>query len=36
MPVGEVNGLPVGLSIIGVPGSDEMLLALVASDWCRE
>ncbi len=33
MPVAEVNGLPVGLSIMGLPGRDEMLLSLAASDW---
>jgi amidase len=36
MPVAEVNGLPVGLSIMGLPGSDEMLLTLAASDWCKD
>lgn len=36
MPVAEVNGLPVGLSIMGLAGSDEVLLSLAASDWHRE
>jgi amidase len=27
MPMGELNGLPIGLSIIGPPGADEVLLA---------
>jgi Asp-tRNA(Asn)/Glu-tRNA(Gln) amidotransferase A subunit family amidase len=26
MPLGEVNGLPVGLSIMGERGSDEALI----------
>jgi amidase len=28
MPVAEVDGLPVGLSILGAPGADAMLLAV--------
>lgn len=36
MPVAEVNGLPVGLSIMGLPGRDEMLLSLAASGWQRD
>ena len=30
VPAGEVDGLPVGLQIVGPPGSDEMLIALAA------
>jgi aspartyl-tRNA(Asn)/glutamyl-tRNA(Gln) amidotransferase subunit A len=30
VPAGEVGGLPVGLQIIGPPGSDERLIALAA------
>lgn len=33
MPVAEVDGLPVGLSIMALPGSDEMLLSLANSGW---
>jgi amidase len=28
MPIARVDGLPVGLSLIGPPGSDESLLEL--------
>jgi amidase len=28
MPLAEVDGLPVGLSILGAPGTDTMLLAV--------
>lgn len=28
LPLAEVDGLPVGLSLIGPKGSDEMLLSL--------
>ena len=28
MPLAEVEGLPVGLSLIGAPGADELLIAL--------
>lgn len=31
LPVGQHHGLPIGLSIIGPPGSDEALLALAAN-----
>jgi len=31
LPIGEVDGLPVGLSIMTRPGGDEMLLALARS-----
>jgi Asp-tRNA(Asn)/Glu-tRNA(Gln) amidotransferase A subunit family amidase len=31
MPLFSVGGLPVGLSLIGAPGSDLMLLAATAS-----
>lgn len=27
LPLGEVDGLPVGLSLLGAPGSDELLLS---------
>ena len=30
VPAGEVDGLPVGLQLVGPPGSDEALLALAA------
>ena len=30
VPAGEVDGLPVGLQIVGQPGCDEMLIALAA------
>jgi Asp-tRNA(Asn)/Glu-tRNA(Gln) amidotransferase A subunit family amidase len=30
VPAGEVDGLPVGLQIIGAPGCDEQLIALAA------
>jgi aspartyl-tRNA(Asn)/glutamyl-tRNA(Gln) amidotransferase subunit A len=30
VPAGEVDGLPVGLQIVGAPGCDEMLIALAA------
>jgi aspartyl-tRNA(Asn)/glutamyl-tRNA(Gln) amidotransferase subunit A len=30
VPAGEVDGLPVGLQLVGLPGSDEALLALAA------
>jgi amidase len=33
IPVAEVEGAPVGLSIMGLPGSDEMLLSLANSSW---
>jgi amidase len=28
LPLAEVGGLPIGLSLIGARGSDEMLIAL--------
>jgi amidase len=28
LPLAEVDGLPVGLSLLGARGTDEMLLAL--------
>ena len=31
LPVGTVSGCPVGLSLIGWPGSDEVLLGLAVS-----
>jgi amidase len=31
MPLAEIDGLPVGLSVIGLPGADEMLLALACA-----
>jgi amidase len=33
IPVAEVEGAPVGLSIMALPGSDEMLLSLANSGW---
>ena len=31
MPLGDVDGLPVGLSIMGARGKDDVLLAVAAA-----
>jgi amidase len=31
LPLGEVDGLPIGLSLLGAPGSDEMLLSFATA-----
>ncbi len=31
MPLAELDGLPLGLSIVGLPGTDEMLLAIACA-----